>query len=162
MLYGHERPSRVATSVHICGTRTSEYTPYPIWADDLHLHFAPCTMLNPNLHIDVLQSLKVVPVQLLPRDCHLAFNGATNRLATVILRVHTECSIVQLNSLCLVPSLGFDQFPLLRGRHIFIPVYYAKAVLVAVFPTRGYLLPIWIFRIDDVSRLNAKVLNISP
>jgi len=68
-------------------------------------------MIDPHFDIDMFQCFKVVLLQHLLSDRHLALetSGRDELSATVL--VIGEGAIVQLDGLCVEPSLRFDKFP---------------------------------------------------
>ena len=60
------------------------------------------------------------------------------------------------------PGLRLDKFPVLCGRDKSVCVELTVPVFVTKWPARGCFFPIWVVRIDHLSRLNAKMLDVTP
>lgn len=60
------------------------------------------------------------------------------------------------------PGLGLDKFPGLCGCDEGIRVELTVPVFVTKWPARGGFFPVWVFGVDHLGRLNAKMLDVAP
>jgi len=162
MLHGHECPARITTRIPVRGTLPTQYAPDPGRANNLHLYITSSSMIDPHFDINMFQCFKVVLLQHLLSDRHLALetSGRDELSATVL--VIGEGAIVQLDGFCVEPSLRFDKFPRLCCCHVLVAIEDTKAVLVAVKLSIGDRLPVGVVRIDLARCLYTEILDVAP
>lgn len=60
------------------------------------------------------------------------------------------------------PGLGLDKLPVLCSCDESVGIELTIAVFVTKLPARGRFFPVWVFGVNHLGRLNAKMLDVAP